>query len=434
MVDHIFTYYYFLEDDEACLGTMRELLSSKGWSYTDKKCLATPDEIPAPAYYELKSRNAQVLVLYYRAEMKSWQEIRQEIMEWEKEAGVVEEDLLGKVQVLIAGEDNWASAREELNQYVKTPPISLELMDGEALSCMGSRDPVIILARFVALDLGLAKFFGEYLPLIELSMIRLQMISRLMRDRNQVITTERVELDNRLKQFLHLDLVTEDAKQASVIDEYEKHLNLMSSGYGKIVNDFALVQDGYQRLTELLEGLQRQLAIEPSCVISDETRQTIVSPFNRRLAELDQTLDDLRLSRESHQAAIEVIRSRIDLLMSKENIETQTQIRSLMETNTAIQRQSLTFQFAAGLIEFIVLAYYSHSLWKNLAPGAYDVIASWIQLVFVLAFSGVAVYLTHLIAEWVQGETHVKNRLLISLVIMVITILAVLIGSVMVQA
>ncbi|MGB4019964.1 MAG: hypothetical protein WBK78_10710, partial [Syntrophomonadaceae bacterium] len=64
MVDHIFTYYYFLEDDEACLGTMRELLSSKGWSYTDKKCLATPAKMPAPAYYELTSRNAKVLVLY----------------------------------------------------------------------------------------------------------------------------------------------------------------------------------------------------------------------------------------------------------------------------------------------------------------------------------------------------------------------------------
>ena len=63
MTDHIFTYYYFLEDDESCLGTLRELLSSKGWSSTDKKCLAKPGEIPASAYYELKSRNAKVLVI-----------------------------------------------------------------------------------------------------------------------------------------------------------------------------------------------------------------------------------------------------------------------------------------------------------------------------------------------------------------------------------
>jgi hypothetical protein len=255
-----------------------------------------------------------------------------------------------------------------------------------------------------------------------------------MRDRNQVVIKERRELDDRLKGFLHLDLVTEDAQQGNVIEEYEKHLNLLSSGYGKIVNNFALIQDGYQRLTDLSEELQRQLAIEPSLVLSDKTLQQVLLPFQRRLTELDQTLDDLRLSRESHQAAIDVIRSRIDLLMSKENIETQTQIRSLMETNTAIQRQSLTFQFAAGLIEFIVLAYYSHSLWKNLAPGAYDAIASWIQLVFVLVFSGGAVYLTHLIAEYVQGEKHIKKRLLIFLLLMMITILTVLIGSVLVQA
>lgn len=434
MPNQVFIYYYFLEEDEACLGAMRDLLGSKGWSYTDRNCLAAPDNIPAPAYYELKSGNVQVLVLYCRAETKSWQEIRQKLTDLEKEAGVIKEDLLGQVQVLIADDDNWESAREELSQYVKNPPLSLELMDGEAWRSIGSRDPIIFLAHFSALDLRHAKFFGEYLPLIELTVIRLQMISRLMRDRNQVVIRERMELDDRLKNFLHLDLVTEDAKQGSVIDEYEKHLNLMSSGYGKIVNDFSLILDGYHRLTDLLQEFQRQVALEPSYVLSDETLQLILLPFNRRLAELDQTLDDLRLSRESHQAAIDVTRSRIDLLMSKENIETQTQIRSLMETNTAIQRQSLTFQFAAGLIEFIVLAYYSHSLWKNLAPGAYDAIASWIQLVFVLVFSGVAVYLTHLIAEWVQGEKHIKKRLLISLLIMVITILAVLIGSVLVPA
>ena len=434
MTDHIFTYYYFLEEDEACLGTLRELLNSKGWSCADKKHLASPAKMPAPAYYELTSRNAKVLVLYCRAETKSWQEIRQEITGWEKEAAVIKEDLLGLVQVLIANEESWASAQEELIQPFSTPPLSFELMGGEAKRCIEARGKITYVARLAQFEQRHAKYFGEHLPLTELTMIRLQMIAQLMRDRNQVITKERIELDNRLKNFLHQDLVTEDSKQASVIDEYEKHLNLISSGYGKIVNNFSLVQDGYQRLTVLMEELQRQLALEPSWVINDETLQLLLLPFNRRLAELDQTLDDLRLSRESHQAAIEVIRSRIDLLMSKENIETQTQIRGIMETNTAIQRQSLTFQFAAGLIEFIVLAYYSHSLWKNLAPEAYHAIASWVQLLFVLAFSGNAVYLTHLIAEYVQGETHVKKRLVIFLLLMVITILAVLIGSVLMQA
>jgi hypothetical protein len=104
-----------------------------------------------------------------------------------------------------------------------------------------------------------------------------------------------------------------------------------------------------------------------------------------------------------------------------------------METNTAIQKQSLTFQFAAGLIEFIILAYYSHSLWKSLVPGAYHAIASWIQLLFVIAFSANTVYLTHLIAEYVQGEKHVKRQLQFFLAMLVIILVTVLVASVILQ-
>jgi hypothetical protein len=229
-----------------------------------------------------------------------------------------------------------------------------------------------------------------------------------------------------------MDLV-EESQEASIIDTYEKHLDLMSSGYGKLVNNFSLILEGYQRLTNLLEVLRHQLAQEPSFAYSDVTGQQIFLPFEQRVAKLSRTLDELRLSRENHQAAIEVIRSRIDLLMSKENIATQTQIRTLMETNTAIQKQSLTFQFAAGLIEFIILAYYSHSLWKSLVPGAYHAIASWIQLLFVIAFSANTVYLTHLIAEYLQGEKHVKKQLQFSLLVLVIIILVVLIASAIFQ-
>lgn len=432
MPDQLLTYYYFLEEDEACFGAMGDILISKGWSYTDKSCLKSLDKIPQPVFYELKSSNARVMVLYCTPETQSWHEMTGEITEWEKQAGIAQDDLLGRVQVLIADKNSWQTALEDLTRHLKTPLLSFELIDGEARRSLESWGRIFYLAHFADLSLRHARFFGEYLPLIELTVIRLQMISRLMRDRSQVVTRERMELDRRLNQVLHMDLV-EESKDASIIDEYEKHLGLMSNGYGKIVNNFSLILDGYQRLTNLLEVLHHQIAQEPSCAFSDETSQQIFLPFERRVEELNRTLNDLRLSRENHQAAIEVIRSRIDLLMSKENIATQTQIRTLMETNTAIQKQSLTFQFAAGLIEFIVLAYYSHSLWKSLAPEAYHAIAGWIQLLFVLGFSGTTVYLTHLIAEYLQGEKHVKKRLQFSLLLLVIIILTVLVASVVLQ-
>ena len=83
-----------------------------------------------------------------------------------------------------------------------------------------------------------------------------------------------------------------------------------------------------------------------------------------------------------------------------------------------MQKQSLVFQYAAGLIEFIVLAYYSHSLWKNLAYQAYNMIPASIQFMVVLLFSGHAVYCTHLLAEYIQGEHEVKNKVAIALLLM----------------
>ncbi len=432
MSDQLLTYYYFLEEDEACFAAMQDILISQGWSYADKPHLTWPDQMPRPVFYELNSSNARVLVLYCLPEGQSWREMTQELTRWEKQAGIAQDNLLGQVQVLIADDNSWQSAGDELSQGLRIPPLSFELMDGEAWRGVASRDRIFYLAHFPDLNLRHARFFGEYLPLMELTVIRLQMLSGLMRDRDQVVTRERMELDRQLDQVLHMDLV-EESQEGSIIDTFEKHLDLMSSGYGKIVNNFSLILEGYQRLTNLLEVLRQQLAQEPSCAFSDETSQKIFQPFEQRAEKLSRTLDELRLSRENHQAAIEVIRSRIDLLMSKENIATQTQIRTLMETNTAIQRQSLTFQFAAGLIEFIVLAYYSHSLWKSLAPGAYHAIAGWIQLLFVVGFSANTVYLTHLIAEYVQGEKHVKRQLQFFLAMLVIILVTVLVASVILQ-
>ena len=102
-----------------------------------------------------------------------------------------------------------------------------------------------------------------------------------------------------------------------------------------------------------------------------------------------------------------------------------------MVLNTFMQKQSLTFQFASGLIEFIVLAYYGHSLWKNLAHAAYENIPALIQFIFVLLFAGGTVYCTHLWAEYLQGEHHVKKQLIATTLILLIFFTVILVASVL---
>ncbi len=133
--------------------------------------------------------------------------------------------------------------------------------------------------------------------------------------------------------------------------------------------------------------------------------------YHERLDQLTQAEANLQVSQQDYQAAIEVVRSRIDMMNSRSNLATQAQIRELMEHNTEMQKQSLVFQYAAGLIEFIVLAYYSHSLWKNLSHEGYLMVPASIQFIVVLLFSGNAVYCTHLLAEYMQGEYEVKSKM-----------------------
>jgi hypothetical protein len=54
-----------------------------------------------------------------------------------------------------------------------------------------------------------------------------------------------------------------------------------------------------------------------------------------------------------------------------------------------MQKQGLVYQYAAGLIEFIVLALYSHTLWSHLQHAAYTVIPSGFSLSPFVVFGNV---------------------------------------------
>lgn len=413
MPELLLTYYYYLKEDDSHFDALRSALATRRWDYVEPASLPL-SELPAqPSFFELDSGNARVLVLYQPSLSGSWSEWDGQSRQLDELSGISNSILLGKVQVLVSEANYSAQTAAEISQpYPRSESLIFDINDGQVFRYGGTSGPVTYLAVLHKPNRRHTRFLTEQLPLIQLTIIRLQMMSNLMRDRNQIVSREKADLDRRLNQVLHTGLVVETG-QIEVINELEEHLKLLSTGYGKIVNDFSIILDGQQRIESLLDQLRRQLSLVLSSALSPELREQIFDPFERRLDDLKSTLGELRISRENHQAAIEVVRSRIDLLMSKENIATQSQIRNLLEVNTSIQKQSLTFQFAAGLIEFIILAYYSHSLWKALAPDAYHTIAGWIQFLIVIAFSGNTVYLTHLLAEYIQGEEHIKKRLLI---------------------
>jgi len=269
-------------------------------------------------------------------------------------------------------------------------------------------------------------FLLRGLPLIEAALLRLKAVNSFLRDQKNTITKEKDHLDSELSGILHSHLVSEKGSRSEA-QELEVKIEELSIAYGKLAGDYGTVLSGTNRVSTMIDAFNKQLKSEKGLKISAELQEDIMSPYQNRLNELQALGNELKISRENHQAAIEVVRSKIEIMNARSNIATQEEIRALMELNITMQKQSLIFQYAAGLIEFIVLAYYSHTLWSHLAHAAFVAIPSGFQFLVVLLFSGNTVYCTHLLAEYLQGDHHVKKYLMLaglSLSIIFVIILA----------
>ena len=398
----------YLEDDDNDVNNLCRLLETEGWLKQSTYVFEDSGTGSSPYYYNLQTANIMILMLHQSVD--DWQEGIDRIKDFMQTSGLDADNLLAASNILLAAGQDWENMIDECQQIVPaSQPLDLGLREGGLTRFMGNAR--IYLAGMPNYNPRRVKFLAQKLPVIEANLVRLQMISSLMRDRNVTVTKERMEIDRRLSGILHSNLVMEQGKLKAA-EDLEMQIHSLSSAYGILNGDYSLLADGRNRLDTALQNLRNMLLSESVLDIKPEVLQELLMPYEQRLQEMQVSLDELRLSRENHQAAIDVVRSKVDIMMSKTNIETQEQIKDLMMLNTSMQKQSLTFQFAAGLIEFIVLAYYGHSLWKNLAHAAYENIPGVIQLVFVLLFAGGTVYCTHLWAEFLQGEHHIKNKVM----------------------
>ncbi len=423
----LFSCLFYLEDEEGSIQKLCETLETDGWQNYGGYIIDNSGAGAPPYFYKLKTDNIMILMLHQSVD--DWQASIDKIKDYEQDAGFNPDDLLGRSNILLAVGEDWENMMDADQQIVpSSEPLDLGLREGRLTRFMGNAR--VYLAGLPAYNPRYVKFLAQKLPIIESGLIRLQMVSSLMRDRNVTVNKERMEIDHRLSNVLHSNLVLEQGKLKAA-EDLETQIQALSSAYGILSGDYSLLAEGHNKLNTAIQKLRNMMLNEPVLDIKPEALHELMMPYEQRLQEIQASLDELRLSRENHQADIDVVRSKVDIMMSKTNIETQQQIKELMVLNTSMQKQSLTFQFAAGLIEFIVLAYYGHSLWKNLAHAAYENIPALIQFIFVLLFAGGTVYCTHLWAEYLQGEHHVKKQLIATTLILLIFFTVILVASVL---
>jgi molecular chaperone GrpE (heat shock protein) len=425
--DAVFKYYIYLADDQDKLEPWLSSLKSQGFQILSRRSDRSKER-PNKSIKELDQERSKILVL------ECWEAetgLKQTLAELEKlESAHLSPDLLlGQVTLIASTQMAWSDIVGLIPSPGSQPKSFAMSMTTGQMYRTALAHHVYYACQPQDFDSSTLHLFNQGLPLIEAGYLELRMISRLLRERSRMVEQELRDLDQQLSRILHTHLVTEQ-KESKQAEELEEQIQALSSAYGMLATDMNLINEGRRRLQRKWERFQTRLGRERALVIDDDQLGILGQPFLDTLDNLNELSQTLITTRDSHQAAINVVRSRIDIMNSRTNIATQEKIRELMELNTAIQKQGLAFQLAAGLIEFIVLAYYSHSLWKNLVHNAYNNIPAVYQLIAVLLFSSLTTYLTHLLAEYVQGHTQLRKRIILTGLPLLLLLLIILLASI----
>ncbi len=430
MADELWRYYYFLEDDVLSFNPFVEILQKNKVNYYPNYSLKLLEDEKSFSY-QMKQDNLSILVLCCLVEKGNWADGLASLEAWEEEAGINDVDIVAETSVFLSTKMAWEDfllSSQRLSRQKEALNIGIEEGQMARLCRLWPQGKAFYACHLDKYTRQNRNFLGSELPLLEASLLRLRMISSFLREQKNTVLREREQLDQELSAILHTQLVMEKGSMEEAM-ELEEQVEGLSRAYGKIAGDYNTLLSAANRLSSLLQSFRQQLSSLRGADLSEGFISDMINPYLIRLREIEEAQNSVIVSRENHRAAIEVARSKIDIMNARSNIATQKEIRNLMQLNVTIQKQSLVFQYAAGLIEFIVLAYYSHSLWSHLAHGAYAAIPGWIQFLVVIAFSGNTVYCTHLMAEYMQGDHHVKNKLIAAAIPLFLILLIVIAAS-----
>lgn len=431
MSSFVVRYYYCLKDDTGPNQSLANILGQNGYTALATK---TPVDFTRPAgfYFDLADNSGKMAILAVKTPAidGDWTPALKSLQDLETQSALCNEDLIGKLTVLVTSDH---SSAEYISSAVPLLPIRNALFpSGEAplikLSIDRKDSEAVYIYNNPPADTAADGLLGRRLPNLHAQMIYLSELNAVMRDRDNTICIEREDLSKKLIRILHTKLVmNQPAMDAN--KELENEIEGLATDYAKLVSDKKLVSDGIRRMEVMLKGAQRQFLNEAAMRLDKEAVDAILAAYHNRIRNLHELHEDLIVVEENYQAAINVVQSKIQVMNSRTNLETQEQIRELLHINLEMQKQSLVYQYAAGLIEFIILAYYSLSIWTNVAPVAAAVIPGWLKFIFVFLFSGTTVVATHYLSEFLQGDTHVRRKLVLIAIVLVVILLAIIIGT-----
>ena len=241
------------------------------------------------------------------------------------------------------------------------------------------------------------------------------------------IVTERTDVDRAVGALLHSQVVSgkSDTVGASTLEEKITSLSRM---FGLLATDSLLVRQASERLANDIKLLNRELDYLAGPEFEDGIGAYYVNRFSLDLEEARSESHNLDFSRQNAEAAIEVVRTQVEILRAGEEAAIQEQSREILSRSLVLQKERLALQVAAGFIEFVLVFYYVLKSWEGIAgAGTVEQISPLLRLLVVGGFSMSASIGTHFLAQVLQHRSWRSPGFWISLSCLVLSLAAMVI-------
>lgn len=263
------------------------------------------------------------------------------------------------------------------------------------------------------------------LPLADSLIKKLIRARSYFEEQRRTIIQERTQVDRDVGALLHQQVVS-GKRELTDTAGLEQRIDALSRMFGMLATDSLLVRQSGDRLEQDIARLDQTLGrLAGGTAGVDEIGAFYLEMFRSELARAREESGNLEFSRQSAQAAIEVVRIQVELLRAGEEAAIQEQTRELLSRSLVLQKERLALQVAAGFVEFVLVFYYVIKSWEGVV-GVEPVehIAPIIRLIVVGGFSGSAAVGTHFLAQTMQSRSWRNLGLGISVTVLVLSLIA----------
>lgn len=340
----------------------------------------------------LINKSIAIIQLFYLSGKKPCEQLIEELETVRQSFKDQVETLVGETTVAIVDGDAHDNGRLPLGQLFSKPVVYEGATKGATVSVIRSDERFRRFYIVCQEDEGKTiDLLTSKLPSIDATIFKLARQSAYFKDQRQFLTSKKADADQKLSDILSQWTV---AKSSSVgnIGLLEKDVEQLSAMYSELMGSLKIIKNARDTLARdlgALEGLLKERLIHAADV--ESFKDTFTGDYSNLLKDLE--LDDglIHRSLDDTRATIEVVRTRIDLERSRESF--------------LLQREGVSVQAAAGLIELFVVWFYTLEAWELLASReVFEHIPILLRLGTDVMFAISAVAFTHFTAKLLQKE------------------------------